>query len=172
MIMPKNTNIISTKDNVAKANYKIIGFGNIYMGDDGVGIRVVEEIRKRNLFNDYDNVILIEGGTSGIDLIFMINDSDKVIIIDAIDAGQDIGEIVRFNINDIEHYTKDNFKSFSLHDVNLLDVFNLIKKLQLKSDITVIGVKPKVIDYGDKLSPEIEDKIDNIISLIQNEVNN
>ena len=55
---------------------------------------------------------------------------------------------------------------------NLLDVFNLIKKLQLKSDITVIGVKPKVIDYGDKLSPEIEDKIDNIISLIQNEVNN
>ena len=34
-----------------------------FMSDDGVGIRVIEEIRKRNLFNDYDNVILIEGGT-------------------------------------------------------------------------------------------------------------
>jgi len=171
--MPKKKDTISTENNIAKTNYKIIGFGNIYMSDDGVGIRVIEEIKKRNLFNNYDNVILIEGETSGVDLIFMINDSDKVIIIDAIDAGQDIGEIVKFSINDIENnQTKDKFKSFSLHDVNLLDVFNLIKKLQLKNEITIIGIKPKVLDYGDKLSPEVENKIDNIISLIQNEVDN
>ncbi len=35
------------------------------------------------------------------------------------------------------------------------------------ADISIIGVKPKNIGFGDKLSPEIEKKIPEIISLIK-----
>ncbi|MCL5070797.1 MAG: hydrogenase maturation protease, partial [Actinobacteria bacterium] len=82
----------NTTGKVRKTIIKIIGFGNIYMGDDGVGIRVVEKIKEQGVFDDYDNVEVIDGGTSGVDLVFYLQQADKVIIIDAVDAGQVVGE--------------------------------------------------------------------------------
>ncbi|MCL5771533.1 MAG: hydrogenase maturation protease [Actinobacteria bacterium] len=157
---------------IAKVNYKIIGFGNIYMSDDGIGIKIIDELRKSNFLKNYKNTELIDGGTSAIDLIFIIQESqyNKIIIIDAVDAGQNIGEIVKFKLNDIYEFSGKDFRSFSLHDLNLAEIFNLIKSLNIKSDITIIGIKPKIIKYGEELSPEIKEKIPEIILKIKEEL--
>src|SRR4030043_818659 len=101
--MMNNNSILSqnTTNKTSEPIIKIIGFGNIYMGDDGVGIRVIEKIKEQGIFADYDNVELIDGGTSGVDLIFFLQQAAKVIIIDAVDAGQGIGAIVNFFIGEI-----------------------------------------------------------------------
>ena len=148
---------------------KIIGFGNIYMGDDGVGIRVIEKIKEQGIFADYDNVEVIDGGISGVDLIFFLQQADKVIIIDAVDAGQGIGDIVVFDINEILCFGNKIIKSFSLHDINLKEVFELIRALKIDKDLKIIGINPKEVDYGEKLSPQIENKIPQIISMIKEE---
>ncbi|MDD5659438.1 MAG: hydrogenase maturation protease [Actinomycetota bacterium] len=150
--------------------YKVIGFGNMFMSDDGIGIRVIEELNKMNFSDDHKNVVLIDGGTSGIDLILTIKESDKVIIIDAVDVGQDIGEVVKFKANKIEKFDEKRLKSCSLHDLNLTQVFDLMNSLDVNFDITVIGIKPKVIGYGEKISPEIECKIPEIISNVIQEI--
>jgi len=62
-----------------------------------------------------------------------------------------------------------DYKSLSLHDLNLADILKLIKALKINADISIIGVKPKKMDFGDRLSPEIEEKIPEIISLVKNE---
>ena len=160
----------STEDFIAKANYKIIGFGNIYMSDDGIGIRIIEELRKANFSDIFDNVAIIDGGTSGIDLICTLQESDKVIIVDALDAGQNIGEIVKFKLNEVSEFSGRKIKSFSLHGLDLGEVFNLMKSLNIRPDITIIGIKPKLVDYGEKLSPEIEKKIPEILSRIKQEI--
>lgn len=148
---------------------KIIGFGNIYMGDDGVGIRVIEKIKEQGIFADYDNIEVIDGGTSGVDLIFFLQNADKVIIIDAVDAGQEIGEIVTFNIGEITNYNNKIIKSFSLHDIGLKEIFELIKVLKIEKDLKIIGINPKELDYSEKLSSQIENKIPQIISIIKKE---
>ncbi|MCE5329726.1 hydrogenase maturation protease [bacterium] len=160
----------SASNNAANINYKIIGFGNIFMSDDGIGIRVIEELNKINFSEDYRNVVLIDGGTSGIDLIFTLKESDRVIIIDAVDAGQDTGEIVKFKLNRLSEFNEKKFRSFSLHDISLAEVFNLMRSLNINPDITIIGIKPKLIDYGEKISPEIECKIPEIIFQIKQEI--
>jgi len=168
-----NINISDFNKNYnAKVNYKIIGFGNIFMSDDGIGIKIIEELRKSNFTENYENTVLIDGGTSAIDLIFTIqeSESDKVIIIDAVDAGQNTGEVVKFKLNDICEFSGRNFNSFSLHDLNLAEIFNLMKSLNIKSDITIIGIKPKIIEYGEELSPEIKEKIPEIILKIKEEL--
>src|SRR4030042_5743735 len=91
----------NTTDKTSEPIIKIIGFGNVYMGDDGIGIRVIEKIKEQGIFAGYDNIEVIDGGTSGVDLIFFLQQADKIIIIDAVDAGQEIGEIVSFNIGEI-----------------------------------------------------------------------
>ncbi len=170
MIMNKNSIPLENIDDKAcKLLIKIIGFGNIYMGDDGVGIRVIEKIKEQGIFNDYENIELIDCGTSGIDLIFLLQQADKVIIIDAVDAGQGIGEIITFNINDIMDFGNKVIKSFSLHDIDLKEVFELIRALKIEKDLKIIGINPEEINCGEKLSPQIEKKIPQIISIIKKE---
>lgn len=156
----------SNKSGYTKKDVKIIGFGNKYRSDDGIGIRVVEELGKLDSFRNID---IIDGGTSGTDLIFLVKDCRKIIIIDAIDAGQDVGDVVNIKVDDVEEFIKSDFKSLSLHDLNLADILKLIKALKIDADISIIGVKPKKIDFGDRLSPEIEKKIPEIISLVKKE---
>ncbi|MBU4314240.1 MAG: hydrogenase maturation protease, partial [Actinobacteria bacterium] len=74
----------SSSSGYAKTDVKIIGFGNKYRSDDGIGIRIIEELEKLDSFKDIE---IIDGGTSGSDLIFLIKGCSKIIIIDAIDAG-------------------------------------------------------------------------------------
>ena len=126
-----------TTDKTSEPIIKIIGFGNIYMGDDGVGIRVIEKIKEQGIFADYDNVEVIDGGTSGVDLVFFLQRADKVIIIDAVDAGQEVGEIVVFEINEIMDFENMGIKSFSLHDISLKEVFELIKVLKIEKDLRI-----------------------------------
>jgi Ni,Fe-hydrogenase maturation factor len=38
--------------------------------------------------------------------------------------------------------------------------------MKLKTDITIIGIKPLNIEFGEELSPEIQEKIPEIISLV------
>lgn len=160
------------EDNGIKKSVKIIGFGNLFMGDDGIGIKVIEELKNRDIFRENNNVEIIDGGTSGVDLIFILQNADKAIIIDAVDSGQKIGEISVFSIEDIKEIKRKNktFKSFSMHDMDLAEVFELIKTLNMNKIIRIIGINPKNIGYSDKLSPEIENKIPEIIKLIEKEI--
>ncbi len=166
----KNINNVNSEINEIKSKIKIIGFGNLFMGDDGVGVKIINILKEQNIFNE--QVEIIDGGTSGVDLIFLLKDAQKVIIIDAVDAGQKIGEIVVFEPENIKEFLKKktSFKSFSLHDIDLVEVFDLLKTLGLKTEIKIIGIKPKKVGYSDKLSPEIETQIPEIIAQIKKEV--
>ena len=159
----------NTTDKTSEPIIKIIGFGNVYMGDDGVGIRVIEKIKEQGIFADYSNIEVIDCGTSGVDLIFFLQQADKVIVIDAVDAGQGIGEVVTFSIGEIIDFGNKVIKSFSLHDINLKEVFELIRALKIEKDLKIIGINPKEVDYGEKLSPQIENKIPQIISMVKEE---
>jgi hydrogenase maturation protease len=172
--MNKNNSEIEYSNNdVSHSNanpVKIIGFGNIFMSDDAIGIKVIEELEKIKCSEGLNNIEIINGSTSGIDLLFTLKSLDKVIIIDALDAGQAEGEVVKFRLNDIANKPFKKVKSFSLHDLSLDEVFALMKSLELYPDITIIGIKPKYISFGDKLSPEIKCKIPEIIMLIKQEL--
>lgn len=165
--MTFNSKNTSSNSRCTRTDVKIIGFGNKYRSDDGIGIRVIEELEKLDSFK---NIEIVDGGTSGTDLIFLIKDCGKLIIIDAIDAGQDTGDVVNIKIDNIGDFIKRDYKSLSLHDLNLSDILKLVKALKISADISIIGVKPKNIDFGDKLSPEIEKKIPEIISIIKKEI--
>ena len=150
--------------------FKVIGFGNILMGDDGIGPRVIEELRKDELLGNNENVIFLDCGTSGIDLIFMINENDNLIIIDAIDAGQEVAEIVKFDIGDVNSFIKKDIVSYSIHDIGLAEVLSLMKSMNIKIKAKLIGIKPKSIEFCDKLTEEIESKIPDIIKVVKEEI--
>ena len=46
----------------------------------------------------------------------------------------------------------------SLHDIGLLESLSMADKMGMKIDTVVIGVEPKVLDWGMELSEEVKSK--------------
>lgn len=136
--------------------HKIVFIGNPLSGDDGVGPFLYKELKKESAFNEYN---LIEAGTIGINLISLIEDSEKVIIIDAVHSKHEVGKVVVIDSKSI----KSNKNPVSPHDFGVEQTIALIKNLHPQIDITIIGIsikEPKA--FCNELSKELKAKIPEI----------
>jgi hydrogenase maturation protease len=152
-------------DDIARTGLKIIGFGNRFRSDDGFGPVIIEELEKLDISPE-KNIEIIDGGTSGSDLIFHLKECPRVIIVDALDAGQEKGEIACIEEKDIDSFAEKNMSSLSLHDLDLSDVLKIARAMKLKTDITIIGINPLSIEFGDRISPQLKEKIPRVITMI------
>jgi hydrogenase maturation protease len=130
----------------------VLGLGNPIFGDDGVGLRVIEELQKQI----HDKDITIEGcELAGLDMLETLSGYDRVIIIDAIQTGGRAGEIYQLTPNDL----KSTVHTGTPHDVNFSTALEFGErigvKLPAKIDIVAIEIAPNVA-FSEKLTPEIE----------------
>lgn len=69
----------------------VVGVGNVLMGDDGVGPHVVKVLEASYEFPPL--VELVDLGTPGADLPVYLRDYDVVVVVDALDAEGEKGEV-------------------------------------------------------------------------------
>ena len=105
-------------------------------------------------FQDMSGVECVDGGVGGVDLLPMLLDADKVILIDAVRLGGAPGTVYRLTPEDLP--THPNV-IVSLHDLGLLDVIRLAERLypeRLCPDIVIYGVEAERVEqFTDRLSP-------------------
>ena len=87
---------------INKRRTVVIGLGNPLMGDDGLGLVVLEELRTAYALPP--EIELVDGGTWGMNLLPVIEDADELILIDAIDVGEAPGAFVRLEHNRLPRY--------------------------------------------------------------------
>jgi hydrogenase maturation protease len=147
---------------------KVLGCGNTLVGDDGVGIRVIEHLMEMKL---PENVEIIDAGVGGMAILSWIEDTDKVIIIDAVQTGNEPPGTV-YEFTDKEMPPSDMFM-LSLHDLNLVDTLNIGKLVQkMPDEIIIIGVEVKrVAEFTRDLTPEVESAMPEVIDLVLKEIN-
>jgi hydrogenase maturation protease len=139
----------------------IIGVGNLLLMDEGIGIHVISELEKQKLPH---NVGIFDGGTGGFKLIDLMHGARMVIFIDAVETGKAPGAITIFKSEDVHSiYHK---KKYSLHDTDLMEVIKMTELLDNPPEIEIIGVQPKIINYGTTLSKELTDSMSDIINTI------
>lgn len=145
----------------------VLGVGNRLMGDDGFGPRVLDELEKRKL---PENVELIDAGVGGIAILSWIENADKVVIIDSVQTNNEPpGTVYRFT--DKELPPSDMFM-LSLHDLNLVDTINIGRVVQkMPDEIVIFGVEVKrVAQFDDKLTPEVEAAMGEVVDLVMEEI--
>ena len=142
----------------------ILGLGNELFGDDGVGIHVVRELKKRGNFKP--NIDLIETSVSGLALIDIIAGYDRLIIVDTIKKeNPKVGNIKLLDLNQIRHIPGP-----SPHYVSFPQIIMLGKKLGLYMPevVKIVAVEAKnIYKLGEGLSPEIKSAIPKIINKIK-----
>jgi len=144
----------------------ILGIGNILLKDEGVGVHVVERLMKMSL---PDNVEVLDGGTAGLDLVDFIEGRKKMIVIDAVNAGEKPGTLYRLTEENLDIKPK---AISSFHEIDFLDALHMSELVNSKpEEIVVIGIEPNDMSEGIGLSPEIEEQIPRIIEVVMKELN-
>ncbi|HID25916.1 MAG TPA: hydrogenase maturation protease [Thermoplasmata archaeon] len=146
----------------------IIGVGNPILGDDGVGVHVVRELKKH--VHD-PNIAIDEAATGGMNLLDLILGYDKAVIIDALESEKNgEGEVKRMSINDFS-----TMHSCNPHDVSLVEAVELAKKMgedKIPGEIIVVGVtvKKKPYEFKEELSEEISKAVPKAVETVFNEI--
>jgi len=142
----------------------VLGIGNTLLRDDGIGCHVTNALAEIPL----PDVKIIDGGTCP-DIWQFTEDTDKLVIIDAVKGGGMPGQIYRFHLQDI---TLEQKSLLSMHDMGLVDNLMLTQLWRNIGETVIIGVEPKDINWGLELSPELQGKMTQIIDTVLSELNN
>jgi hydrogenase maturation protease len=124
----------------------VIGLGNLLLMDDGVGVHAVLGLQK----DPPEGAVVAEVGTSVLSALHLLEWADKILAIDAMQAGGVPGTVYAFGVDDVD---RGGIQA-SLHELNLLAALDFLKN-KARPEIVILGVEPKRIDYGLELTPAV-----------------
>jgi hydrogenase maturation protease len=144
----------------------VVGIGNLVMGDDGVGVRVVQQLTESRTLPT--GVRLLDGGTLGLDLLHHLEGVERLLFVDAVDWGAAPGSIIRMEGDEIPELFATRL---SPHQVGLQDLLAVAELQGLAFEEMVLwGVQPASIELGLELSPAVADRLSELVARVEEEV--
>ena len=126
----------------------VLGIGNIVLGDEGFGVRAMEQVRDSAEYGD--NIEFIDGGTLGMELLPFITGTDRLLILDAVKGDGGAGKVYCFRGDEVDAHFADKL---SAHEIGIQDVLTVLKLTgQEIPEVVVIGAEPFVMEAGLDLS--------------------
>ena len=133
------------------------------MGDEGVGVHVVNEVEKAAL---PDEVVCLDGGTGSFLLLEPMQSAEKVILIDACIDGAKAGEVRKLR----PKYSKDYPTTLTAHDIGLKDLLDVFYLMGERPDVTLFAISiPPLSDMDLELSPGVRAAVPHIAKLVRHE---
>jgi hydrogenase maturation protease len=145
----------------------VLGVGNTLLRDEGVGVKVVEELQSRYSFPE--NVRLVDGGTQGLWLMSTLQEADCLIVVDAILNRGEPGTLYRLERDDLP---KGLRAKQSAHDSDLVEALNLCTLLESgPKSVVVVGVEPENIQpFGLELTDTVAAKVNELAEMVLEEL--
>ncbi len=135
----------------------ILGVGSTLRGDDAAGIVIVERLLEAFPPETYPALSICAGGTapenfSGNLRLFC---PDHLLIVDAADAGCEPGSVVDIPCTEI------GGPSFSSHMLPLKVMVDYLIH-ETGTDVTMLGLQYRGIEFGAELSPEMQETVEEL----------
>ena len=146
----------------------VIGLGNPILGDDGVGWKVAEEIKRGLEIGELETKSPILQSSidvdcfalGGLSLMERLVGYDRAIIVDAVAAGRPPGTVSRFRLGDLPDFSTAH--TSAAHDTSLQNALRVGRTLgaHLPDEVIVVGVEARrVYDFGETLTPPVAEAI-------------
>jgi hydrogenase maturation protease len=164
--LPLTTNGISPFDEIYSPEIMILGIGSILFSDDGFGIQVIQKIEKEYEFPD--NVLVVDGGVLGINLLGVISKPRHLIVVDTMRNHGTPGDLYRIEGEAIpERIRAKN----SLHQVDFLEALTLCQALDNVPKTVIIGVEPEDIQtLSLVLTPTVQARVEPVVGMVLKEL--
>jgi hydrogenase maturation protease len=133
----------------------VLGIGNTILTDEAAGVRAVEALELA--YKLPDNVLAIDGGTSGMELIEDLSNLDFLIVLDVVKTGAAPGTAVKIAGDEIPVFFR---RKLSPHQIALPDVLASLELLDtMPKEIVVLGVEPISLELGMEMTPTVAEKV-------------
>jgi len=142
----------------------VLGIGNSILGDDGIGLKVVNDLSKLVR----EPVDFIQTEEMGFGLLDFMIDYEQAVIIDSIQAGGVPGTIHLFSIDDFNPNS-----TVSNHYVGLpeLGAMSAQMGLNFPEKVNIIGIEINdPYKITDQFSEEIHEKYESILNKVNEEL--
>ena len=151
--------------NTDQADILVMGIGNILMGDEGVGVRVIQEMEKVSW---PDHIRLLDGGTGGFHLLQYLQENEHVIMVDATMDGKAPGSISVLH----PKFSSDFPSALTAHDIGLKDLIESVILTDQMPEITLVTILISDVQYMRlELSPDVESSVPEVISTVSKLIN-
>jgi hydrogenase maturation protease len=159
------------KSSISKPRILIAGIGNIFLGDDGFGVEVVQQLSKSNL---PATVRVADFGIRGLDLAYALQDGyETTILIDAFPNGQAPGtvSVVEPDLNEpAASFGQRNF--LEPHAMNPMNVLRMATAMHGKvKRILLVGCEPATFGGEEGkigLSSPVEAAVREAVKVVEN----
>jgi hydrogenase maturation protease len=132
------------------------------MRDEGVGVQAVRALEE--CYELPPELEVVDGGTSGLDLLPYIEARERVLLVDAVNFRQDPGYI---GVLENEEIPALFAAKESLHHLGLMDVLAAAKLLDASPrEICLIGIQPLRLEIGLELSELLQGKMELLLGRI------
>ncbi|KUO65710.1 MAG: hypothetical protein APF83_01285 [Lutibacter sp. BRH_c52] len=130
------------------------------MGDEGIGVHVMQEMAKIKLPEYVD---ILDGGTGGFLLLNCFEAYQTIIFVDATMDGKPAGTISLIR----PKFASDFPSALSVHDVGLKDMIEAVYLMEEKPDLHLFTVSiEELVPMTIELSPNVKNAIPKIIEQI------
>ncbi|WP_455281977.1 hydrogenase maturation protease [[Eubacterium] cellulosolvens] len=141
----------------------VIGVGNELLSDEGIGIHIVRELKKRAISKLIE---IHEVGTSSFELLNIIEGRLRVIIVDAVRMDETAGTVKNIDLL-IDGDVSLPPQFTSLHQMDLISTLKMAKgAIDLPKKIVLIGIEPSSLETGMELSEYVKGSVPKAISEI------
>jgi hydrogenase maturation protease len=144
----------------------VLGMGNLVHGDDGVGVHAIQRLQRDPRV--VPDVVLLDGGTQGLSLAAHIAGFQKLLVIDAVDAGQPPGTLVRYEGNALDGLPG----KASVHQLGFADLMIAMKLMdESPPELVVLGVQPLATEWSSELTEPVRDALPELIDAVIAQLN-
>jgi hydrogenase maturation protease len=145
----------------------VLGLGNILLGDEGVGVRVIERLLEQ--FDFPEGVRVMDGGTLGLDLLPYVEDASRLLVVDAVQARKPPGTLVRMVGDEIPIFL--DASKVSPHQEGLQDLLAVaVLKGYLPDEVVFWGAQIESLGVGLELSAPVAAQVDALVGKVLEEL--
>lgn len=145
----------------------VLGVGNPILSDDGVGIHVARELKRKDL----QGVDVEELAASGLELLDVVRGYRKVVIIDAIQTTN--GRPGEFYVLEEKDFEKSVHGS-SPHGVNIATALAMGRKIvpeEMPDEVVFVAVEAEdLVNVNESLTPKVKAALPRVVDRVVSEV--
>jgi len=137
----------------------ILGVGNLLVSDEGVGLHVLERLVA--IYELPEGVQTLDGGTLGLDLLYCLEGVENLLIVDAVEMGNEPGTLLRLEGDKVPSFLS---VKISPHQIGIPDMLFAAKLKNLyPRNVVLWGVQPGALETGLDLSPPVAAQVDVLV---------
>ncbi len=148
-----------------KADIVVIGCGNPWASDDGIGVMLCKELERR--FPGLATFVTMP--FPGVELLDYLEQCSRMILIDAVVSGSAPGtlHVMPLHLHNIDDR---QLLEVSSHGLSIIDLLDLAANLNMAlPELTLWGIEIARTEWGPDLSPELQHHLPTLIRRAEKE---